>query len=150
MAFDSRHFLHYFRLTADNRLLFGGRAEFSGPTLESAKTRAKRSCSAPCLRRSRSSQRRRSSTPGADTSPLRATRCRMPAAWTTGFMPEATAGMASRWPRTWAGSIARRIAGEPIDHPFFDDHFDPIPLYYGRPWFLPLVGLYYRWLDWID
>ena len=37
MAFDSRHFLHYFRLTADNRLLFGGRAEFSGPTLESAK-----------------------------------------------------------------------------------------------------------------
>ena len=39
MVFDSRHFLHYFRVTDDNRLLFGGRAEFSGPTLESA-TRA--------------------------------------------------------------------------------------------------------------
>src|SRR5207247_8906436 len=39
MVFDSRYFLHYFRLTPDNRLLFGGRAEFSGPTLESA-TRA--------------------------------------------------------------------------------------------------------------
>ena len=36
MVFDSRHFLHYFRITADCRLLFGGRAEFSGPTLESA------------------------------------------------------------------------------------------------------------------
>ena len=36
MVFDSRHFLHYFRITADRRLLFGGRAEFSGPTLESA------------------------------------------------------------------------------------------------------------------
>ena len=41
MVFDSRHFLHYFRLTADNRLLFGGRAEFSGPTLESAKRATK-------------------------------------------------------------------------------------------------------------
>jgi len=45
--------------------------------------------------------------------------------------------------------IARRMAGELISHPLFDDHFGPIPLYYGRPWFLPLVGLYYRWLDWI-
>jgi glycine/D-amino acid oxidase-like deaminating enzyme len=48
------------------------------------------------------------------------------------------------------GVIARRMAGEPISHPLFDDHFAPIPLYYGRPWFLPLVGLYYRWLDWIS
>jgi glycine/D-amino acid oxidase-like deaminating enzyme len=46
--------------------------------------------------------------------------------------------------------IARRMAGEPISHPLFDDHFAPIPLYYGRPWFLPLIGLYYRWLDWIS
>jgi glycine/D-amino acid oxidase-like deaminating enzyme len=46
--------------------------------------------------------------------------------------------------------IARRMAGESINHPMFDDHFAPIPLYYGRPWFLPLVGLYYRWLDWIS
>ena len=28
MMYDSRHFLHYFRLTADRRLLFGGRARF--------------------------------------------------------------------------------------------------------------------------
>ncbi|MEJ5225915.1 MAG: FAD-binding oxidoreductase, partial [Anaerolineales bacterium] len=28
MIFDSRHFLHYFRLTPDNRMLFGGRAAF--------------------------------------------------------------------------------------------------------------------------
>ena len=47
-----------------------------------------------------------------------------------------------------AEPIARRMAGEPMSHPMFDDHFAPIPLYYGRPWFLPLVGLYYRWLDW--
>jgi glycine/D-amino acid oxidase-like deaminating enzyme len=28
MMYDSRHFLHYFRLTADRRLLIGGRARF--------------------------------------------------------------------------------------------------------------------------
>ena len=32
MVFDSRNFLHYFRLSRDLRLLFGGRAEFSPPT----------------------------------------------------------------------------------------------------------------------
>jgi len=40
MMYDSRHFLHYFRLTADRRLLFGGRARFVPETgravLESA------------------------------------------------------------------------------------------------------------------
>jgi glycine/D-amino acid oxidase-like deaminating enzyme len=46
--------------------------------------------------------------------------------------------------------IARRIAGEPIEHPMFDDRFAPIPLYNGRPWFLPLVGAYYKVKDWIQ
>ncbi len=36
-AFDSKHFLHYFRLTPDGRLLFGGRAEFSRPTPETTR-----------------------------------------------------------------------------------------------------------------
>ena len=48
------------------------------------------------------------------------------------------------------GLIARRIAGETFDHPLIDDRFPPIPLYDGRPWFLPLVGAYYRFRDWID
>jgi hypothetical protein len=43
--------------------------------------------------------------------------------------------------------IARRIAGEPIENPFFDDRFPAIPLYSGNPWFLPLVGAYYRLMD---
>src|SRR6202035_731723 len=28
MIFDSKHYLHYYRLTPDNRMLFGGRAAF--------------------------------------------------------------------------------------------------------------------------
>jgi glycine/D-amino acid oxidase-like deaminating enzyme len=46
--------------------------------------------------------------------------------------------------------IARRIAGEPIDHPLFDDHFPAIPMYAGDPWFLPLVGAYYQVRDWLQ
>jgi glycine/D-amino acid oxidase-like deaminating enzyme len=43
--------------------------------------------------------------------------------------------------------IARRIAGEPIEHPLFDDRFAPIPFYHGTPWFLPIVGAYYKAKD---
>jgi glycine/D-amino acid oxidase-like deaminating enzyme len=46
--------------------------------------------------------------------------------------------------------IARRIAGEPIDHPLFDDRFPAIPMYFGTPWFLPLVGAYYQVKDWLQ
>src|SRR5439155_791971 len=37
MAFDTKHFLYYFRLTPDNRLLFGGRAQFSAVTPDSTR-----------------------------------------------------------------------------------------------------------------
>ena len=46
--------------------------------------------------------------------------------------------------------IARRMAGEPFDHPLFDDDFASIPLYHGTPWFLPVVGAYYRVKDWLQ
>ena len=49
---------------------------------------------------------------------------------------------------TYLGTlIGKRIAGEPIEHPLFDDRFAPIPLYHGRPWFLPLAGVYYKVRD---
>jgi glycine/D-amino acid oxidase-like deaminating enzyme len=149
MAFDSRHFLHYFRLTADNRLLFGGRAEFSGPTLESA-TRA-----TAILRHAMTGM-----FPDLATTPVEYawsghvafTRDQMPRA---GLMDGAfyAGGYAGHGIAlaTYLGClIARRIAGEQLEHPLFDDHFAPIPLYHGRPWFLPLVGLYYRFRDLID
>jgi hypothetical protein len=46
--------------------------------------------------------------------------------------------------------IARRMAGERVDHPFFDDQWPAIPFYTGRPWFLPAVGAYYRVKDWLQ
>lgn len=148
MVFDSRYFLHYFRLTSDNRLLFGGRAEFSGPTLESG-------------RRAEAILRREMAAifPNLAGMPIdytwsghvAFTRDQMPHA---GRMDEAFyaggyCGHGIAMATHLGAVIARRMAGEPISHPLFDDHFAPIPLYYGRPWFLPLVGLYYRWLDWV-
>jgi glycine/D-amino acid oxidase-like deaminating enzyme len=149
MAFDSRHFLHYFRLTADNRLLFGGRAEFSGPTLESA-TRA-----TAILRRAMTAM-----FPDLAAAPIdyawsghvAFTRDQMPRAGLleNAFYAGGYAGHGIALATYLGTLIARRIAGEQLEHPLFDDHFAPIPLYHGRPWFLPLVGLYYRFRDWID
>jgi glycine/D-amino acid oxidase-like deaminating enzyme len=34
VVFDSKHYLYYFRLSADNRLVFGGRANYKPPTPE--------------------------------------------------------------------------------------------------------------------
>ena len=150
MAFDSRHFLHYFRLTADNRLLFGGRAEFSGPTLESA-ARA-----TAILRHAMAGMFPDLATTSVEyawSGHVAFTRDQMPRA---GLMDDGTfyaggyAGHGIALATYLGALIARRIAGEPLEHPLFDDHFAPIPLYHGRPWFLPLVGLYYRFRDLID
>jgi glycine/D-amino acid oxidase-like deaminating enzyme len=46
-------------------------------------------------------------------------------------------------------AIGRRIAGEPVEHPLFDDRFPAIPMYTGNPWFLPVVGAYYRLRDFV-
>ena len=52
---------------------------------------------------------------------------------------------------TYLGAlVARRMAGEPIEHPLLNDRFPAIPLYRGKPWFLPVVGAYYTLRDWID
>jgi glycine/D-amino acid oxidase-like deaminating enzyme len=43
--------------------------------------------------------------------------------------------------------IGRMIAGRGDLSPFSELAFAAIPLYRGRPWFLPLVGAYYRLRD---
>jgi glycine/D-amino acid oxidase-like deaminating enzyme len=53
---------------------------------------------------------------------------------------------------TYLGTqVAARIAGAPADNPFADIAFPtaPLGLYDGRPWFLPLAGVWYKFLDWI-
>ena len=145
-AFDSRHFLHYFRLTPDRRLLFGGRAEFSRP--DPATTRR----AADILRRDLERvfpQLAGISIDYAWGGRVGFTRDQMPRAGKLDGMYYAGGycghGIAMA---TYLGEqIARRMAGEPIEDPLFDDRFPAIPMYSGNPWFLPVVGAYYRFKD---
>jgi glycine/D-amino acid oxidase-like deaminating enzyme len=148
VAFDSRNFLHYFRLTADNRLLFGGRAEFSGPTLESA-ARA-----TSILQRGMTTifpELAGTEIDYAWSGHVAFTRDQLPHAGQMGGLYYAAGycGHGIAMATTLGGLMARRIAGERVEHPLLDRPFPAVPLYDGRPWFLPLVGAYYRFRDWI-
>jgi glycine/D-amino acid oxidase-like deaminating enzyme len=149
MAFDSKHFLYYFRVTADRRLLFGGRAEFGTPDAE-ATARA-----AAILHDGMVDvfpQLAGVAIEYAWSGNVAFTRDEMPRAgrldgiyYAAGYCGHGIA-MA-----TYLGDqIARRIAGEPIENPLFDDRFAAIPMYSGTPWFLPLVGAYYQVKDWLQ
>ena len=146
VAFDSKHFLYYFRLTRDSRLLFGGRAEFSAHPAASTRR------AAAILRRGLARvfpQLADKSIEYAWGGNVAFTRDQMPRAgklegayFAAGYCGHGIA-MA-----TYLGDlIARRVAGEPIEHPLIDDRFAAIPFYRGTPWFLPLIGVYYRLRD---
>lgn len=148
MAFDSKYFLYYFRIAADSRLLFGGRAEFSRPDPGSARRAAR------ILR-----EGLRRVFPDLAGLPIEYawggnaafTRDELPRAGRLedAYYAAGYGGHGIALATHLGGLIARRMAGEPIDHPLFDDHFAPIPLYRGSPWFLPIVGAYYRTKDWL-
>ena len=149
MAFDSKNFLYYFRVTDDSRLLFGGRAEF-GTADQLSTTRA-----AALLHRGMVDvfpQLAGVEIEYAWSGNVAFTRDEMPHAgrldglyYAGGYCGHGIA-MA-----TYLGDqIARRLAGEPIVNPLFDDRFPAIPLYSGTPWFLPLVGAYYQVKDWLQ
>jgi glycine/D-amino acid oxidase-like deaminating enzyme len=149
MIYDSKHFLYYYRLTPDNRMLFGGRAAFS-PETENTVRR-----SAGILRR------------GMVTAfpQLRDTQIEFVWGGTLDFtldvMPHAgkidgmyfAAGFAGHGvaAATWFGAkLAGMICGEPGGIPFESIPFPsaPLGLRCGHTWALPLAGAWYRILDW--
>ena len=149
VVFDSKNFLYYFRVTADRRLLFGGRAEFGTADPETT-------CRAAAILREGMlavfPQLAGVGIEYAWSGNVAFTRDQMPRAGKLDGMYFAGGycghGVAMA---TYLGeTVARRIAGEPIEHPLFDDRFAPIPFYHGRPWFLPLVGAYYKVKDWVQ
>jgi glycine/D-amino acid oxidase-like deaminating enzyme len=150
MAFDSRHFLDYFRLTPDARLLFGGRTEFSEPSPAST------------MRAARLLRRRMDAVfPALSRVPteyvwsgrVAFTRDRLPHAgrlddgtWFAGGYCGHGIAMATEL----GSAVARRMLGDRTPHPFVDDRCPVIPMYNGRPWFLPLAGAYYQVKDWMS
>jgi glycine/D-amino acid oxidase-like deaminating enzyme len=144
-ATTSMNIGNYFRLAPDNRLIFGGRARFA---MSSPRSDAK---SGQILERTM-----------CEIFPqLRGTR--IDYCW--GGLVDMTA---DRFPRAgehdglhfamgYSGHgvqmsvhmgqvLAAMMEGRPAEHPFASE-WKAIPGHFGPPWFLPLVGLYYRALD---
>ena len=148
MIFDSVHFLHYFRLTPDKRMLFGGRAAFFPETQNTIRQ------SAEILRRDMVRVY-----PQLAQTPVEY-------AWggtldfTFDMLPHAGTMEGVRFAMGYAGhgvamatylgaKMAAVIAGDDVALPFARVPFPtaPLGLYRGRPWFLPLASLWYRFLD---
>jgi glycine/D-amino acid oxidase-like deaminating enzyme len=149
--YDSKNYLYYFRLTPDNRLLFGGRAAFFPETGQTIRK------SAEILRLGM-----------IDVYPqLRDTKIEYVWGGTLDFcfdmMPHAgkldgiyfALGYAGHGVAmaTWQGQkMAEWITEGKTDNPFTEIPFPraPLGLYNGKPWFLPFAGAYYKVLDWIS
>jgi glycine/D-amino acid oxidase-like deaminating enzyme len=149
VVFDSKYFLSHFRLSPDNRLVFGGLAQFTPST--PASTRA----SAVILRRRMLDvfpQLGDVRVEYAWSGNVDFTRDRLPHAGLVDAVHYAIGygghGIALS---TYLGTrVGECLLGRQADTPFHDLRFDPIPLYRGRPWFLPFAGLYYKWKDFIQ
>ncbi len=151
MIYDSKYYLYYYRLTPDNRILFGGRAAFFPETKDTIRR------SAEILRRGM-----------VEVYPqLRDTRIAYAWGGTVDFcfdtMPHAGQTDGIHYALGYAGhgvamatylgaKVAEKICGSNDEIPYAAIPFPgaPLGLYNGRPWFLPLAGAYYKVLDWIS
>jgi glycine/D-amino acid oxidase-like deaminating enzyme len=148
MIYDSKHFLYYYRLTPDNRMLFGGRASFFPETENTVRQ------SAEILRRGMVGvypQLRDAKVEFVWGGTLDFTLDVMPHAgkidgmyFAAGFAGHGVAAA------TWFGAkLAAQICGAPADIPFDGIKFPgaPLGLRSGNTWALPLAGAWYRILD---
>ena len=151
MIYDSKNYLYYYRLTPDRRMLFGGRAAFFP---ENDRTIRR---SAEILRRGM-----------IDVySQLRDAKVEYVWGGTLDFafdiMPHAGQNDGMYYAVGYAGhgvamatyqgqKMAELIAGGKPDNPFIGIPFPgaPLGLYNGRPWFLPVAGMWYKFLDWVS
>ena len=147
-VFDSNQFLHYYRLSTDNRMLFGGRAGFFPETPQTVRE------SAAILKQDL--VRLFPQTSGAEVTHV----------WggTLDFafdeMPHAGEMDGLHYALGYAGHgvalatylgtrMGAALAGEAVENPFTEIAFPsaPLGLYDGRPWFLPALSVYFRLLD---
>ncbi len=151
MIYDSKYYLYYYRLTPDNRMLFGGRAAFFPETKNT-------------IRRSVEILRR-----GMVEVYPQLHDAKIAHAWggTVDFcfdtMPHAGQIDGIHYALGYAGHgvamatylgarMAEKICGSSDEIPYATIPFPgaPLGLYNGTPWFLPFAGTYYKVLDWIS
>jgi len=151
MIYDSKNYLYYYRLTPDRRMLFGGRAAFFPENDQTIRR------SAEILRRGMI----------AVYPQLRDAKVEYVWGGTLDFafdiMPHAGQIDGMYYAVGYAGhgvamatyqgqKMAELIAGEKPENPFVGIPFPgaPLGLYDGRPWFLPIAGAWYKFLDWVS
>ena len=142
----SQNIGHYFRMTADDRLVFGGRARFamSSPTSDIK--------SGHILERNM-----REILPQLGQSRIDycwgglvdMSKDRLPRSGTHDGMHYAMAfsGHGVQMSTLMGNIMARRVAGEDVANPWRDIEWPAVPGHFGTPWFLPAVGVYYRLMD---
>jgi glycine/D-amino acid oxidase-like deaminating enzyme len=142
MMSDTRNFLHYWRLSPDGRLVFGGRTSFAPVTVQTARDRLYAAMIGiyPQLAGVRVSH--------AWTGNVGFTFDQLPHLTRSGGVTYAMgycgSGVALG---SWMGTLAGEWIARGARPAFADLRFPRIPLYRGHPWFLPIVGVYYSLLD---
>ncbi|ABF42114.1 FAD dependent oxidoreductase [Candidatus Koribacter versatilis Ellin345] len=151
MVYDSLNFLHYWRRTPDDRILFGGRAAFFPETSNTIRK------SEEILQRDLV----------AIHPQLKNTKVEYAWGGTLDFtfdvMPHAGEFDGVHYALGYAGHgvamatylgmlMAEKLAGKADRNPFAGIPFPgaPLGLYNGQPWFLPFAAAYYKVLDFIS
>lgn len=142
----SKNIGNYFRLTPDNRLIFGGRARFaiSDPRSDLKSGRILEETMGelfPALKGV-----------GVDHvwgGMVDLTADRLPRAGEQDglYYSMGYSGHGVQMATHMGQQMARVMSGEPDANPWADLDWPSVPGHFGKPWFLPLVGLWYKWQD---
>ena len=145
-ATNTRNLVNFFRVTPDNRLLFGGRARFAAPGPESDKK------SGEILRRDMVATFPYLSNVRIDYcwgGLVDMTRDRLPRAGERNgvYYSMGYSGHGTQMSTLMGTIMAEVMDGRTELNPWKDFDWPAIPGHVGPPWFLPLVGAYYRLKD---
>jgi len=145
MLSDTRNLLYYFRLSPDGRLVFGGRAAFVPTALERSRAMLEAGIAEVYPELAGTGiEYAWGGTLGFTLDQLPHAGHRGPVAYALGYGGHGVA-MA-----TWLGHhVALAMAGQAPWPAIAQVPFRAIPLYEGRPWFLPLAGAWYGLKDWL-
>lgn len=144
----SKNIGNYFRLSPDNRLLFGGRARFAMSNPRSDQK------SGHVLRAAMAEMFPELGGVGVDYcwgGLVDMTADRLPRAGQHGGMYYSTgySGHGVQMSVHMGQVMADVMAGHPERNPWRELAWPAVPGHFGKPWFLPIVGAYYRLQDWL-
>jgi len=145
-ATTTKNIGNYFRISPDNRLIWGGRARFalSSPTSDAksgAVLKAQLDQVFPQLKGVRIDY--------CWGGIVDMTADRLPRAGEHDgmFYAMGFSGHGAQMSVHMGQAMARVLGGDAGANPFRDLPWPPVFGHFGKPWFLPAVGLYYRWKD---